>query len=116
MTIKTAKSVKVSAFVLLTAITGMLPVTSMAHSNASYEADILLNLLPLISMQHEHHHDYGHHHPRQNHHRHHQPHRARHTHHHPGHRYVYEKKHHSRPVVRNHEGYSHNKIIRKHFQ
>lgn len=112
MKIKTLKTVKISTLVFIAAMAGTLPATSMAHDNGQTQVDVLLHLLPLLSTQHVHEHNYIYEHD----YRHHRPHKVKHFHKHPRRGYGYDRGYHQGPVVRSYERYSDNKIIKKHFK
>ena len=109
MKLQTLKIAKLSALVLVASLAATIPVKSMAHDTGHMNAEILVNLLPLL---HSHQvYQYGHssYYPRHIE-RHHKHYKSRHGHH------KYKRHHQPERVVRSYDRYSDNKIIHKHFK
>jgi hypothetical protein len=109
MKLQILKIAKLSALILTASLAATLPVKSMAHDSGYINAEILVNLLPLLNTHHIHEYQRSNYYPHKvmRHHRHHHP---RHSHQ----RYV--RDHQPRRIVRSYNDYSDNKIIRKHFK
>jgi hypothetical protein len=109
MKLQTLKIAKLSALVLVASLAATIPVKSMAHDSGHINAEILVNLLPLLHSHQVYQYRHSTYYPRQIE-RHHKPHKARHGHH----RDV--RNHQPRRIVRSYDRYSDNRIIRKHFK
>ncbi len=111
MKLQTLKIVKLSALVLVASLAATVPVKSMAHDSGHINAEILINLSPLLHTHQVH--QYGHstYYPRQIE-RHHKHHKARYY----DRRYHHARHHQPERIVRSYDRYSDNKIIRKHFK
>lgn len=109
MKTQTLKILKLSTLVLVASFAATLPVKSMAHNTGHINAEILVNLLPLVNTHHIHEYQRSNYYPHKikRHQKHNQP-RYSHQRH--------ERHHQPKRIVRSYDGYSDNKIIRKHFK
>jgi hypothetical protein len=119
MKLQTLKIAKLAARLLVASLAAIIPVKSMAHDTGYVDAEILVNLLPLLHSHQVYQYGYSSYYPHQIE-RHHKHHKVRHGHHkhyksrHGHHKY---KRHHQpERVVRSYDRYSDNKIIHKHFK
>lgn len=123
MKVQNLKKMKISAAIVISSLAGMLPVTAMAHNTGYQQPVITVNWLPLLNPGY--YHDHQHrviyppaHYYQNNHHSRHHP--KRHQHHHnSGHQHSghhQSGQHQPERVIRSHDGYANDVIIRKHFK